>query len=110
MNEIFATWESIIPLMLLERLLVAAIGAGMFVHFICMAAAAPVKSPTPVLLFLCAIIFSAVGMFVCALSGEVRTMWTLMISGLGSMLLFWLWLWKQGMHVKDFLDKKYGTQ
>lgn len=108
MTEVFATWESILPLMLFERLVVALIGAGMFVHFICMAAAAPVKSPLIVLAFLCSIIFSAVGMFVCAVSGEVKTMGALLILGLASMLLFWLWLWKQGLHVKDFLDKKYG--
>lgn len=108
MNEVFATWESILPLMLAERVLVALIGAGMFVHFICMAAAAPVKSPMIVMGFLMAIIFSAVGMFVCAVSGEVKTMSALLILGLASMLLFWLWLWKQGLHVKDFLDKKYG--
>jgi len=108
MNEVFATWESIIPLMLFERLLVAMIGIGMFVHFICMAAAAPTKSPLPVLLFLCAIMFSAIGMFVCAVSGQIPQMFGLLIAGLGSMLLFWLWLWKQGLHVKDFLDKKYG--
>jgi hypothetical protein len=109
MNEVFATWESILPLMLFERMAVAMIGAGMFVHFICMAAAAPVKSPLAVLYFLVAIIFSAVGMFVTSVSGETDTMRVLLISGLGSMLLFWLWLWKKGLHVKDFLDKKYGT-
>lgn len=109
MNEVFATWESILPLMLFERMAVALIGAGMFVHFICMAAAAPVKSPIIVGVFLYCIVFSAIGMFVCAISGEVNTMRILLIGGLGSMLLFWLWLWKQGLHVKDFLDKKYGT-
>lgn len=108
MSEVYATWESIMPLMMFERLVVALIGAGMFVHFICMAAAAPTKSPPIVLVFLCSIVFSAVGMFFCAVSGEIRTMWTLLIIGLASMLLFWIWLWRQGLHVKDFLEKKYG--
>lgn len=108
MSEVFVTWESILPFMLFERVFVAILGGLMFVHFICMAAAAPVKSPMIVMGFLMAIIFSAVGMFVCAVSGDIQTMWALMILGLGSMLLFWLWLWHQGMHVKDFLDKKYG--
>lgn len=108
MSEVYATWESIMPLMMFERLSVAFIGAGMFVHFICMAAAAPVKSPMVVMGFLMAIIFSAVGMFVCAVSGEIPQMWALLLAGGASMFLFWLWLWREGMHVKDFLDKKYG--
>lgn len=108
MSEVFATWESILPLMMAERLFVAMIGAGMFVHFICMAAAAPVKSPLIVMGFLMAIIFSAVGMFVCAVSGQIPQMFALLIAGGASMFLFWLWLWHEGMHVKDFLDKKYG--
>lgn len=108
MNEVFATWESIMPFMLFERIIVALIGAGMFVHFICMAAAAPTKSPLPVLVFLTVIVFSAVGMFFCAVSGNIHQMFSLLIAGGASMFLFWLWLWKQGLHVKDFLDKKYG--
>jgi hypothetical protein len=108
MNEVFATWDSIIPFILLERVFVALIGAGMFVHFILMAAAAPVKSPNIVMVFLGSIVFSSIGMFACAVLGKVPEMWGLLIAGVSSMFLFWLWLWYQGLHVKDFLDKKYG--
>jgi len=110
MSEIYVTWESFMPLMLFERLLIAAIGAGMFVHFILMAAAAPTKSPAIVMVFFGSIVFSAIGMFVCAVSGEIPQMFGLLIAGGASMFLFWLWLWYQGLHVKDFLEKKYGTQ
>lgn len=108
--EVYASWDVLIPWLLIERFFVAAIGAGMFAHFICMAAAAPAKSPAIVLLFLASIVFSAVGMFVCAISGEVKQMLGLLIAGVASMLLFWIWLWCHGLHVKDFLEKKYGGQ
>lgn len=110
MNEIIITWASILPSMFLERLFVGLIGAGMFAHFLCMAAAAPVKSPAIVMAFLMVIVGSSIGMFVCAVTGQIDQMWTLLISGLASMFLFWLWLWFKGMHVKDFLDKMYGHQ
>jgi hypothetical protein len=110
MSEIIIGLESILPYMLFERFLVGAIGAGMFAHFLCMASAAPEKSPNIVLVFLCTIVGSAIGMVVCALTGQTKPMFTLLVVGLTTMFLFWLWLWAKGMHVKDFLDKKYGTQ
>lgn len=108
MSELFITWDSILPHLFFERTLIALTGIGMFAHFICMAAAAPVKSPHAVFVFLVAIVFSSVGMFFTAISGQVETMMVLLLSGISSMFLFWLWLWYKGMHVKDFLDKKYG--
>lgn len=108
MSELLITWNSILPHLFFERSLVALTGIGMFAHFICMAAAAPTKSPHAVFVFLMVIVFSSVGMFFTAISGQVNTMWTLLLIGIASMFLFWLWLWHQGMHVKDFLDKKYG--
>lgn len=108
MSEILVTWSAVLPAFFIERVFVGLIGFGMFAHFICMAAAAPTKSPNVVMAFLMIIVFSSVGMFSCAIIGKVDEMWTLLIVGLGSMFLFWLWLWYQGMHVKDFLDKKYG--
>jgi hypothetical protein len=110
MNEVFVTWGSLMPELFIERLFVALIGIGMFSHFICMAAAAPVKSPNIVMVFLMTIVGSSIGMFVCAITGQIGEMWALMLSGFASMFLFWLWLWAKGMHVKDFLDKKYGHQ
>ena len=110
MSEVFITWGMVLPPFLLERVFVALIGFGMFSHFICMAAAAPTKSPSIVMAFLMTIVFSSSGMVACAFIGKIDAMWYLLLTGLGSMFLFWLWLWHQGMHVKDFLDKKYGTQ
>ena len=107
MNEILVTWDAVIPYMFIERCFVGLIGIGMFAHFLCMANAAPTKSPNAVMLFLLAIAFSAAGMIATSVIGEINAMFTLLISGLGSMLLFWLWLWHEGLHVKDFLDKKY---
>lgn len=108
MSEVFATWESILPLLLIERVFVGLVGVGMFAHFLLMAAAAPTKSPNIVMVFLMAIVFSAVGMFFCAILGKMDQMWILLLTGGASMFLFWLWLWYQGLHVKDFLEKKYG--
>lgn len=107
MSEILITLGMVLPHLFLERLFVGLIGIGMFIHFICMAAAAPTKSPNIVLAFFMAIVFSSVGMFICAVIGNIDAMWALLISGMGSMFLFWLWLWYRGLHVKDFLDKKY---
>jgi len=73
-----------------------------------MAAAAPVKSPNIVMAFFMTIVFSSAGMIAAAIIGQVDSMRALLISGLGSMFLFWLWLWYKGLHVKDFLEKKYG--
>ena len=110
MSEVTATWASIMPFMAAERLFIAVIGVGMFVHFICMAGAAPAKSPLIVLAFLGGIVFSSVGMIYCAVVGVIPQMFWLLIAGISSMLLFWLWLWHEGLHVKDFLDSKYGKQ
>jgi len=111
MNEVFAnvTLVSLLPPFFFERVFVGAIGCGMFAHFICMASAAPTNSPWIVMAFLMTIVGSAVCMFATAISGEIQPMVMSLIIGLGSMLLFWLWLWYQGLHVKDFLEKKYGT-
>lgn len=110
MSEIFITWGMLLPDLFFERMFVGLIGFGMFAHFICMAAAAPTKSPNIVMAFFMAIVFSSAGMMAAAITGQTDAMWALLISGMGSMFLFWLWLWYQGMHVKDFLDKKYGHQ
>ena len=91
-----------------ERIFVFSVGAGMFAHFICMAASAPTKSSSTVLVFLMTIAFCSTGMMASALYGDVRSMFLLLIGGISSMFLFWLWLWSKGMHVKDFLDKRYG--
>lgn len=96
--------------MLIERILIVLVGGGMFAHFICMATAAPKKSSIMVLVFLMLIVFFSAGMVSAALSNDVKAMFFLLIGGICSMFLFWLWLWYQGMHVKDFLDKKYGEQ
>lgn len=109
MSEIVITWNAVLPAFFIERVVVGLLGFGMFAHFLCMAAAAPTKSPTSVMAFLMTIVFCSAGMFACAIIGDVESMRQLLIWGLGAMFLFWLWLWYQGMHVKDFLDKKYGT-
>jgi len=108
MSQISTAWGGVLPFMVFERTLVIAIGTGMFLHFICMAAAAPKKSSSTVLVFLMLIVFFSAGMVSAALSGDVKAMFFLLIGGIASMFLFWLWLWYQVMHVKDFLDKKYG--
>ena len=108
MDEVYATWASILPYMFVERVLVVAVGAGMFAHFICMASAAPTNSSLTVLIFMMAIVFFSAGMVASAVSGDIKSMLHLLLGGVSSMFLFWLWLWYQGMHVKDFLDKKYG--
>ena len=102
------TWNMILPHLFLERGLVAITGIGMFLHFICMAAAAPPKSPHIIMVFLMTIAFCAMGMFFSAVIGNVDVMWKLLLGGITSMFFFWLWLWYHGLHVKDFLDKKYG--
>jgi len=110
MSDVFITWGMILPPFLIERIFVGLIGGGMFSHFICMASAAPSKTPPSIWAFLIAIVSLSAAMVASAFSGKIDDMWMLLICCLGSMFLFWLWLWYQGMHVKDFLDKKYGTQ
>lgn len=107
MNEINVTWSMIAPELFFERSVIALIGAGMAGHFMCMASAAPVRSPLIVMIFLMVIVGSSVGMFMSAIFGDIDSMYELLISGLGSMFLFWMWLWSKGMHVKDLLDEKY---
>ena len=110
MSEIFITWSVILPAFFIERIIIGLLGAGIFAHFICMASAAPVKSPVSVMVFLMLIVGSSVGMVVTAIFGDVWSMAGLLITCLASIFLFWLWLWAKGLHVKDFLEKKYGNE
>lgn len=109
MNEIVITWSMLLPDMFVQRALVVLGGAGMFLHYLCMASAAPPKTPLIVWAFLLSIGFSLIGMTACALNGNIPSMWKLLLAAFGSIVLFYLWLWAKGMHVKDFLETKYGT-
>jgi len=110
MNDIVITLDMLtLPDMFIQRFLVMIGGAGMFLHYLCMANAAPSKSPPIVWAFLMAIGFSLIGMTACAITGNVESMYKLLLAAYGSIVLFYLWLWANGMHVKDFLVQKYGA-
>lgn len=109
MSEIQITWDMLLPEMFFQRSLVILGGAGMFLHYLCMANAAPPKSPPIVWLFLLSIGFSLMGMTACAITGNIDSMYKLLLAAYGSVVLFYLWLWANGMHVKDFLVQKYGA-
>ena len=109
MSEIQITWEMLLPEMFFQRSLVILGGAGMLLHYLCMANAAPSKSPPILWAFLVAIGFSLTGMTACAITGNIESMYKLLLAAYGSVVLFYLWLWASGMHVKDFLVQKYGA-
>jgi len=110
MNELNITWQALLPAFFFHRALVFLIGAGMFAHFMCMATAAPEKSPRAVMIFIMLIVGSSAGMMAAAFHGEMRTLLDSILIAIGSMFSFWLWLWFRGMHVKDFLEDKYGNE
>ena len=101
------TWQDILPLYFFHRSLVFAIGAGMFIHFLCMANFAHPKSPWQMLAFLGVIGGSSIGMMATAYSGDMRAMVDMIIIGAGTMFLFWLWLWFRGMQIKRFIIDQF---
>ncbi len=108
MNEILVTWQALLPDYFFHRMIVFIIGLGMFIHFLCMATAAPEGSPRTVGVFLMFIAGSAISMALTALFGELGTLFKTIVFAVGSMFAFWLWLWFKGLHVKEFLADKYG--
>jgi len=110
MNEIVITWAALLPEMFFSRLVVIAIGVGMFAHFMCMANAAPPRAPWHIVAFLVTLVALPAAMVFCAISGPVSTMWGLLAACAGTMLLFYLWLWWRGMHVQAFLRARYDLQ
>lgn len=109
MNEVVITWCMLLPEMFFERVLVVIGGAGMFIHFLCMTSAAPKAKPIVFSIFQIWLAFSLVGMAASAVSGNIDSMWKLLMSSFAAIVFFYLWLWANGMHVKDFLVQKYGA-
>lgn len=91
-----------------ERLIAIVIGLGMFIHFHMMANFAHEKSPWRVGILLGLVGGSAVGLIVSGLIGNMEYISRFGMGSAASILALWLLLWYKGLHVKDFLDRKYG--
>lgn len=106
MSDIVITWGMLtLPDFFLQRVIVAALGFGGFLHFLCMASAAPPHTPWLGRLFLLTIGFSLIGMGAAAMGGDIGAMRGLVLAALCAVFLFYLWLWGRGMHVRDYLDR-----
>jgi len=108
MNELFVTWQDVLPSFFFHRLMVFIIGAAMFAHFMSMATAAPTSSPNIVMIFIMCTVGSSAWMMAAAFHGDMRILLDSIMIAIMSMFSFWLWLWFRGMHVKEFLNEKYG--
>lgn len=94
----------------LERFCAFFIGIGLFFHFLQMANFAHTKSPWCFGIALASVAFSSIGLAVSALVGNMPYMWNFGLGSAGSVLGLWLMLWYKGLHVNEFLEKKYGKQ
>lgn len=92
----------------IERLIGFFVGIGLFFHFLEMANFAHPKSPWCIGIALFAVAFSAIGLAVSALACNMQYMWNFSMASSASVLGLWLMLWHGGLHVSDFLSKKYG--
>lgn len=59
------------------------------------------------------ILLGAVGgcatvLFISALIGNIQVMQDFSLGSVGSVLALWLWLWHNGLHVNEFIERKYG--
>jgi hypothetical protein len=105
-NEVLIAWEPV-PY-IFERAAAILIGFGMFFHFLQMSNFANEKTPWCIAFMLGLIGFTSVALVFSALAGNMKDMWHFALASTGSVLVLWLWLWHKGLHVNEFLNKKYG--
>ena len=93
-----------------ERISALMIGIGLFFHFLQMANFANPKSPWCFCIALASVAFSAIGLAMSAIVGNMSYMWNFGLGSAGAVLGLWLMLWYNGLHVNEFLESKYGKE
>ena len=104
-NDISIGLESILPAMFLVRFLALLIGAGMFIHFTCMAGFLPENTNWSLTVIVGLAAASGVALIAGGISGNLAL---LLLGGLVSsavLITLALWLWINGFHVSDFVAK-----
>ena len=110
MSEIVIDWQMILPHAFFLRIYAGAVALGLFLHFLYMANFASPKGPWILGVLLGAVGGFSVGLFVSALSGNLQSIQDFSLGAVGSVLALWLWLWHNGLHVNEFIDRKYGQR